>query len=291
MRTTTILLAYDHQHARWLLQYVTPQQVVQQLQSTQFGDQLMPNEREELEVLLDDWIMRALGLVTLRDAVWVDPQRGQRIYHLLCRSLTKAECTLPPDLPMMRPLEVGKPLLPEHIRLVFHSSLPAALNNFLTLAEQERLAVMVCHGPTVSYSLPSDLDMLQLPQPSPYTPPPNVIFRQPTGWRRTAAFAFVLSGVAALGVPLLTGSVPVQPAGLPLGLLTLGLLVGIRAQWQGYVGSVCLWLVPNLPGFHYDANPSAFLHAIPLLISGSVLLISDAHVRAMWRWILRRPRP
>jgi hypothetical protein len=104
------------------------------------------------------------------------------------------------------------------------------------------------------------------------------------------AIVLVTLGVCVLGVPLLVGQLPIQPAGLPLGLLTLGLLIGIRARWTGYLGSLLIWLVPNLPHFHYDAPLGSLWYAIPLLVMGLLLLMCDQYVRALWRWIRRHWR-
>jgi hypothetical protein len=142
-------------------------------------------------------------------------------------------------------------------------------------------------GTTPHYPFPDDLETLLPPLPVPYEEP-MVRFEQPTGWRRALAIALVVMGVASLGIPLLLGQVPAQPAGLPLGLLTLGLLVGIRAGWAGYLGSLCIWLVPNLPNFHYSTKLTALWPDILLLVAGMVLLACDRYVRAMWRWIVRR---
>jgi hypothetical protein len=98
-----------------------------------------------------------------------------------------------------------------------------------------------------------------------------------------------LTGVALLGIPLLTGHLPSQPAGIPLALLTLALLLGIKAGWQGYAGSICIWLVANLPGFHHGTMVDLWL-AIPLLVAGVILLALDRRVRVMWRWIRNRGR-
>lgn len=89
-------------------------------------------------------------------------------------------------------------------------------------------------------------------------------------------------------LPLLGGQIPEHPAGLPLALITLALLVGIRAGWAGYAGSLCIWLVANLPGFRHGMALQALWPALPLLVVGLLLLSADRRVRAMWRWVRQR---
>jgi hypothetical protein len=146
------------------------------------------------------------------------------------------------------------------------------------------LAFACCSATGVRYSLSINLETL-LPPPPTYTEA-EVRFEQPVGWRRAIAVALAVLGISALAIPLLLGQLPAQPAGLPVGLLTLALLIGIRSGWAGYAGSFLIWLVPNLPGFHYGTTFPAFIHAIPLLLAGMLLLALDRHVRALWRSII-----
>jgi hypothetical protein len=268
----------------------TPQQLLGQLEAGAFDEKLSTDERAELTALLQDWTRRALGMVMLRDALWVDAQRGARVYSLICRAHTLGQCSVP------RPLEAivgtvaavqtgAAPLCLQQTRSAFADS--KHITALLDQAEKQELALAGYAGAVPHYPFPASLETLLPDPPAPYTgPPPH--FEQPLGLRRALAISLVFLGAAALGIPLLLGQRPVQPAGLPLGLFTLALLLGIRAGWTGYAGSFCIWLVPNLPGFHYGTTLSAFLHAFPLLLLGLVLLTFDSSVRNMWRWLMWR---
>jgi hypothetical protein len=128
--------------------------------------------------------------------------------------------------------------------------------------------------------LPSELpDLL----PAPPAPLADPAFEPPSGRRRAVATALVTLGLVWLLVQLLVReSVAVRPAGVPLALFTLALLVGVRAHWQGFLGSACIWLVANLPGFHHRTVLS--WPTLPLLAVGVLLLALDGRIRAMWAW-------
>jgi hypothetical protein len=284
------LVAYNRQRAAEMLRCWTPQRLLDELQAGRYGAELETSEREELQALLQDWVYRALGLVTLRDALWVDPQRGERVYDLLCTTLTTAHVALAAGHASTLP-DAGGDIPTQQVRDLLAQQPTARREPLATLVQQaevDGLAFTWHYGSSTRYPFPDDLEHLLPPPPQPYNEP-MVRFEQPTGWRRALAIVLVVLGVASLGVPLLAGSMPAQPAGLPLGLLTLGLLVGIRAGWPGSIGAFCIWLVPNLPTFHYGTSLAAFWPALPLLTLGMLLLGCDRHVRALWRWILRHP--
>jgi hypothetical protein len=131
--------------------------------------------------------------------------------------------------------------------------------------------------------LPPELATLLPSPPQAFRDPP---FEPPSGWRRVAATALVALGTLWLGVQMLVWwGIPAQPAGVPLALYTLALLVGVRARLPGYLGSACIWLVANLPGFHYAEVIS--WPALPLLAVGVFLLALDKRIRAMWVWVGR----
>lgn len=289
----TTLVAYNRDRATEMLRCYTPQRLLDEVKSGHIGTTLNRNEIDELTTLLQDWVQRALGLVTLRDALWVDTRRGPRVYDLLCTMLTAAACQVPHELASSDALPDNVALTPQQVRDAFGSSGGVALHHceqlegLLDCAEAEGLVLTRSDGTTPRYPFPDNLDSLLLPSPVPYTES-AIRFEQPAGWRRGLAILLVVLGVASLGIPLLLGTMLAQPAGLPLGLLTLGLLVGIRAGWPGYIGALCIWLVPNLPTFHYSSNLTALWSDIPLLVVGMALLACDRHVRAMWRWIVRR---
>ncbi len=284
------LAAYARPAALEMVRCWTPRQLFEALKTQQFGTTLREEEARELETLLQDWMQRALGLVTLRDAIWVDPQRGARVYALICAALTVATCPLPPTIDQaLQSLDTPE-LSPAQVRALTRSNHDqAALAMLLQQAERDNLTLIRTSSNGVSIPLPPHLEQLVPPPPPPYHPPPPR-FEQPVGWRRTLALALVIAGVGALGGPLLMGHIPAQPAGVPLGLLTLGLLVGIRARWPGVTGAFCLWLVANLPDFHHGTRFSPW--SLLLFVAGIVLLSFDYHVRALWYWIWqRKPTP
>jgi hypothetical protein len=237
-------------------------------------------------------------MVPLRDALLVDQQRGARVYPLLVQMLITRRAALPDALAhALRPAGADGAavvLSPQQVRQALDAldsseqAAPAA-RALLEQAEAHHLTLawQPCAAPC--YPLPANLEQLVPPPPAVYREP-EVRFEQPVGWRRTLAIMLAAGGICAFGVPLLLGQAPSNPAGVPLGLLTLALMVGIRAGRAGYAGAFLIWLVPNLPLFHYGTTPERMLQAVPLLLLGLLLLALDRHVRALWRWIRRGGR-
>jgi hypothetical protein len=295
---TPALVAYDEQRMRELLRDWTPRQVLAELQAGRLGGEMPPDERAELVALLTDWARRALDMVPLRDALLVDQQRGARVYPLLVQMLITRRAALPDALAhALRPAGADGAavvLSPQQVRQALDAldsseqAAPAA-RALLEQAEAHHLTLawQPCAAPC--YPLPANLEQLVPPPPAVYREP-EVRFEQPVGWRRTLAIMLAAGGICAFGVPLLLGQAPSNPAGVPLGLLTLALMVGIRAGRAGYAGAFLIWLVPNLPLFHYGTTPERMLQAVPLLLLGLLLLALDRHVRALWRWIRRGGR-
>lgn len=300
--------AYDQQQvAKWLREW-TPQQLLQEVHARRFDTTLNAEEIAELTSLLQDWVRRALGAVTLRDALWVDQQRGVRVYDLICRVLTIWHYPIPRTLETLTgaaaAARAGTVLLePQRVReaqvWVRHAYMsyraPTEIQSetdqlvrLVEHAETQGLSLACYLLPTPHYPFPATLDTLLPSPPVPYYEPGSR-FEQPTGWRRTIAITLAIFGVSSLGIPLLLGHVPAQPAGLPLGLLTLALLVGIEAGWSGYLGGFFIWLVPNLPGFRHGTG-FTILPTVPLLVIGTIFLACDRHVRLLWRWIRMRGR-
>lgn len=322
------LIAYQRRRVRELLRDWSPQRLCAAvvaaaeapvcLRDQQLAE-LVPalrvlnaEQRDELHTLLQAWMQRALGLLSLRDALLVDPARGARVYDLLCAALTVERYPLSATTPLAIHATAHKELTPAQVRQLLdtpamspthitqsgeHSILPDTLDAFLARAEHHDLGLIVHHvhpetstagransEVPISFPLPGDLDTL-LPPPPPALPRPVPRFEQPTGGRRILAMALALLGAVLLIWPLLMGHVPTQPAGLPLAMLTLALMIGIKAHWTGYSGALCLWLVPNLPGFHHDTITKTLWIGIPLMVVGIGLLTLDRHVRAMWRAI------
>lgn len=132
--------------------------------------------------------------------------------------------------------------------------------------------------------LPDELLTLLPPAPRALAEPP---FEAPSGLRWAVATGLVAIGAAWLaGQLLLLGSMPVRTAGVPLALFTLALLVGVRARLPGLLGAACIWLVANLPGFHYRTMVE--WPALLLLPAGLFLLACDRRIRAMWAWTMGR---
>lgn len=296
-----LLVAYDLDSVTRIVRDWTGDRLLHDLDRGRVCESLHPHERRALRDLLIDWHRRALGKVMLRDAMLVDRQRGQQIYTLLCRSFTHsshpvpaaaaplfAAGAAPPDLPALRVAldELGtRPAIATEQAMAL-----ALLDGVLLQAERHALA-LYCSPTTanepVQFPLPAHLESLLPTLPPAPQPRLGALFVPPSGWRRTLAITLAAVGILWLAVPLLLGQVPIRPAGAPLGLLTLALLVGIRAGWAGYAGSLYLWLVPNLPWFHYGQRFD-WLLTLPLLVAGTVLIAMDKHIRALWWWIWRR---
>ncbi|MCG8349220.1 MAG: hypothetical protein MI924_15745 [Chloroflexales bacterium] len=298
-----MLVAYDKRRATEFLRDWTPQQLLDELHAGRFGSSLSVADAEELATLVYSWVQRALGPMSLRDALLVDPRRGARVYDLICATMTAGRYPLPPEIAQTLTSLGDGDLPPQQIRSKLQDmlankaqadsgatslALSATLNTFIAYAEREGLSLACYDCDAARYPYPANLDEL-LPQPPPPLQPTVLSFEHPSGKRRAIAMFLALSGVALLGLPLLTGRLPSQPAGIPLALLTLALLFGIKAGWQGYAGSICIWLVANLPGFHHGTMVDLWL-AVPLLVAGVILLALDRRIRVMWRWIRNRGR-
>jgi hypothetical protein len=270
---TPQLVAYDRAAALAIVRDWTPHRLAAELRSGGFGRRLSHEQIAELEEHLTAWSQRALGPMPLRDALLVDGRRGRRVYALICADLTAYRAPLAPELASAL---ADAPALAQEPEL-------AAL---AARAEHEGLEIVPLAEPD-AYPFPDNLDaLLQLPPNTSH--PPVEPFEHPTGWRRRIAVLLAAGGVLLLVVPMLGGQIPDHPAGLPLALLTLALLVGIRAGWTGYAGSACIWLVANLPGFRHGTDLRALWPALPLLAAGVMLLGRDRHVRTMWRWVRAR---
>jgi hypothetical protein len=273
------LVVYNRARAIELLRTTTPEQLHSELRLARIGRRLSANQRAELADILTAWEQRALGAMALRDTLLVDNERGLRAYGLICADLSVERARLPPTSIGRRPYPPGD-----------LTTLPATLADDTTLqriaqtAEAAGLTLAIQRDPT-DFSMPANLEALLPPEPEPFN---QEVFEPPRGWRRTLAVGFALSGMALLGLPVLVGRLPEHPAGLPLALITLALLVGIRAGRAGYLGSVCIWMVAQLPSFRHDTTASLIWPALPLLAAGLLLLSVDRRIRAMWAWIRRQ---
>ncbi|NTW01342.1 MAG: hypothetical protein HGA19_08515 [Oscillochloris sp.] len=276
-----LLVAYDRERAYELLRSSTAQSLRDVLRSGHFGAELSAADRSELDELLTAWVQRALGGVFLRDALIVDGRRGPRVFSLICVGLTRVRVLLARDA--LAGLQLYDPgdLQPTAVSALVVKN--PALAELAEQAEREGLTLALLDQPA-NYPLPADLDTL-LPLSNSAQVFVNERFTPPTGARRNVSIALALGGTALMIVPLLGGSIPSRPAGLPLALITLALVVGIRAGWSGYIGSFCIWLVSNLPGFRHDTSLLALISTLPLLLIGVVLLIFDRRVRALWLWV------
>ncbi len=192
-----LLVVYDKSQALALLQTWSPSQLYAALVEQTFGDTLLPVERAALLPLLHEWMVRALGAVMLRDALLVDPQRGQQVYHLLCRAFTREQQPIPSALHRwLAPLH-GQSLTSPHIR----DNLPkigreSVLNNATIHAEWAKLAmvlqqaadagwdVVICEDTENqwTYPYPPNLEDLLPPPPLPYEKHTPSSFAHPIGW-------------------------------------------------------------------------------------------------------------
>lgn len=279
-----LLAAYDRARACELLRDWTAQGLRDALRGGHFGAALAPHERAELDTLLTAWIQRALGGVFLRDALLVDDSRGPRVFGLICAGLTRAAATMPPELAeALRAYGLGD-LIPGDLADL--AARDPALARLADLAGREGLALALLDR-SAAYPPPTDLGNLlpALPLRPLFS---SEEFRPPTGPRRSIAVILAVGGVAAMIIPMIGGVIPEHPAGLPLALLTLALMIGIKAGWAGLIGALCIWLVPNLPGFRHGNGLPALLPVLPLLLVGLSLLIGDRRVRALWAWVRRQ---
>jgi hypothetical protein len=276
------LVAYDRRAVYAVLRDQTPLGLREELRDWRLSARLSPAQIAELDALLSAWVQRALGSLSLRDALMIDEQRGRRVFNLLCTAHARGRATVSADLAARMPeLPASLDELPSALAVA------PALVALASRARREGLALAAL-GEDERYAFPTDLEML-LPPPPPALSVGGDPFESPTGWRRRGAALLAVAGVTLLVLPLLLGAIPQHSAGLPLALITLALLVGIKAGWAGYVGSLCIWLVANLPGFrHGSALPASLWPALPLIIAGLAMLWLDPRVRAMWAWIRRQ---
>ncbi|MBX0326188.1 hypothetical protein K2Z83_00585 [Oscillochloris sp. ZM17-4] len=276
-----MLVVYDRARACELLRSWTAHGLRDALRGGNFGSGLSTDERAELDELLTAWIQRALGAVFLRDALLVDGQRGPRAFGMICAGLTRARATMPPDLAQSLRARRSGDLAPGDLADL--AIRDPALARLADLAGREGLSLALLERPA-GYPMPADLDRL-LPAPLARQRFPDEAFAPPIGVRRGAAASLAIGGMGLLIIPMLGGAIPEHPAGVPLALITLALMVGIRAGWAGFAGALCIWLVPNLPGFRHGNGLIALLPSLPLLTVGLALLILDRRVRALWRWV------
>jgi len=277
------LVAYDRAAAEALLRATSTARLRADLRRGAFGVGLGAVQAEELDGLLAAWEQRALGAMPLRDALLVDAERGPRVYALICAALTAERARVAPELAARLPaapttIEALPPELAADPALAALAD--RAARRKLDLAWQLR---------DDSFPPPPNLDHMR-PLAPPAFPRAEEPFEPPSGRRRSLAATLVAVGVALLAAPLLVGHIPESPAGLPLALLTLGLMVGIRAGPAGLAGAACIWMVANLPGFRHGVAISSLWPALPLLAAGLALLRADPRVRAMWGWVRRRRR-
>jgi|GEM_PF-590672 len=274
------IVVYDRTLVETILRDWSTQQLAQEVRAGRFGTRLNPRQAAELEALLMAWRQRALGPMPLRDALLVDEERGRRVFALICAALAVRRAAVPPELQAALPDgPVDLERLPEPL------AADPTLSALAETAARDGLRLAVQQAPD-AFPYPDNLEALTPPPPR--APRAADEFEQPTGWRRNGAILLAASGALLLLLPLLGGQIPEHPAGLPLALITLALLVGIRAGWAGYAGSLCIWLVANLPGFRHGMALQALWPALPLLVVGLLLLSADRRVRAMWRWVRQR---
>ncbi|WP_298817696.1 hypothetical protein [Chloroflexus sp.] len=274
------IVSYDRARVIEIIRTQSPEAIRASLRAGDFDANLDPDGHALLDELLTAWIQRALGSLTLRDAMLVDPYRGRQVYGILCSIYIQRRFTVPAAMAVHLPAAPSDlPALPPPL-----TELPE-LAELAAHAEQSGL-VLAWQAQRYDFAPPVNLIELLPPSPPPYRK--ELEFEQPTGLRRWIAIALAISGVALLIVPLLFGHIPEHPARWPLALLTLALMVGIKAGLFGYAGALCVWLVANLPAFRHGTALFDLWPAIPLMAIGLLLLWCDRRVRAMWRFVRRQ---
>jgi hypothetical protein len=280
-RNTPILAAYDRRQVVALLRDGTPQQLRADLHSGRFEGQLARHEAAYLDELLLAWEQRALGPMSLRDAMLVDGERGPQVYNLICSALTKARAPVPAELaPFLTAAPSDLRTLPPALAADPH------LAHLAQLAERDGLVLAWLTRPD-QFPTPAELTAL-IPEPPKSPRDERTLFEPPSGRRRQIAAGLAGLGVTILALPLLIGRIPDSPARWPLALLTIALMIGIRAGPAGFLGAACIWLVANLPGFRHGLSLQQLWPAPLLLTLGLYLLSIDRRVQLMWRWIRRR---
>ncbi|RMG50350.1 MAG: hypothetical protein D6716_08745, partial [Chloroflexi bacterium] len=78
------IVIYDRTHVLDLIRTQSPETIRGRLRAGDFDTVLDPDGRALLDELLTAWIQRALGPLTLRDAMLIDPYRARQVYGLLC---------------------------------------------------------------------------------------------------------------------------------------------------------------------------------------------------------------
>jgi hypothetical protein len=210
-----LLVVYDKSQALALVQTWSPSQLHTALGEQTFGDTLLPAERAALLHLVHEWMVRALGAVMLRDALLVDPQRGQQVYHLLCRALTREQQQVSPAMHRwLAPLQ-GQSLTLQHIRTILHKiGRESARNNATIHAEWAKLAMVLQQAAEAGWDVvccedaaqqgafpyPTDLEDLLPPLPLPYEMHKSSSFAQIgwLGWRHILALILVVVGLVLL---------------------------------------------------------------------------------------------
>ncbi|WP_298400514.1 hypothetical protein [uncultured Chloroflexus sp.] len=274
------IVSYNRAQVIEIIRTQSPEAIRARLRAGDFDQVLDPDGHALLDELLTAWIQRAVGPLTLRDAMLIDPYRGRQVYGILCAMTVRQRVEVPADMAIYLPAaptdlaQLPPPLagLPELAALAAQ-----AAQTGLTLAWQAQ---------RYDFAPPSNLLELTPPPPAPYRN--DLVFEQPTGLRRWIAIVLAVSGVIVLIVPLLFGHIPEHPASWPLALLTLALMIGIKAGPLGYLGAFCIWLVANLPSLRQGTPPISLWPDIPLVALGLLLLWRDRRVRAMWQFIRRQ---
>ncbi|NJP07434.1 MAG: hypothetical protein HC837_18320 [Chloroflexaceae bacterium] len=192
-----MLVLFDRQQVIEILRSVTPQHLLRDLEAGHVGTSLSQQQRQEFHQLLQDWVRRALGMVTLRDALKVDPTRGRRVYDLLCQAFTVGQYPLSPTLAQQMGLPAGvvfepqelrtRPSLPTHLPQrdpgSAQTETPAPLSELdlpAVLAQADAANLALAYVPAdqeASYPWPEHLDSL-LPPPltpdqAPHPPAPR----------------------------------------------------------------------------------------------------------------------
>lgn len=216
-----VLVAYDRERVLSWVRERSPQWLLTALDAPAddpmadpiFATSLHDREREILVDLLREWEQRALGIVTLRDAMWVDPLRGEQVFTYLCQLMTVERLPLSED--------ISASTVQQMVQQAAHGRGGAsstegdgvdrgatrahdqpntqfnAIKTLVSRAETDGLDIVYYEQTTPHYPLPANLEELTPPDPL----PPDESIEQcgyPTVWQYKIMVVLILLGIIIL---------------------------------------------------------------------------------------------